>query len=82
MTEKPYYVLLVRDKDNHDWWGVEFGSYVRSEVEFERRDLHEGHKSIPLKDTKIIMTSDDGAVIATVVGELNQVLNQSKPVED
>lgn len=49
--EKPYYILAVRTDGK---WGVEFGSYVRSEVLFERTVCTQGGRAYKRKDTMVI----------------------------
>lgn len=55
MTTKPYYVLFVKE-DN--LWTIEFGDYGRSVVKVEQEDLHDGYKSIPYKNMKIVKCAD------------------------
>ncbi len=54
---RPYYVLFSRT-DSEAPWGVEFGSYVKSEVKFERQTLHEGYLAIKMSDMSIVQCLD------------------------
>jgi hypothetical protein len=70
---KLYYVLVIR-QDKFSPWEIEFGDYVKSVVEQERRDLLD---SLDLKrsNTKVVTIGGDtqaeidAAVAALVRGE-------------
>jgi hypothetical protein len=68
MTTKKYHTLIARDGSG-ERWGIEFGSFVRSEVEFERQDYRDqGRKASDLK----IVTCDAGqAAIDAIVAAMN-----------
>jgi hypothetical protein len=66
MTMKRYYTLVIRDEDNR--WYPQFGDYVRSVVEQERKDSYPVSK----KDWRIIKTADDQASINDGVARLNE----------
>lgn len=59
---KKYYSLAIYDKETRQWY-IEFSSYVRPEVEFEKT-CHKGKK-------KILTTNDDQKSINTALAELN-----------
>lgn len=62
---KMYYTLLTRENAK-DKWSVEFGSYEKKEVEYEKEE----YKDKGVK-TKIIKTGDKQANIDKAVNELN-----------
>lgn len=72
---KLYYTLLVRYPDT-ETWGIEFGSYVRSEVKFEMDDLHNGYQSIPRKNMVIVATDGNQKAILAKRDELQAKTNQ------
>ncbi len=75
---RKYHTLLVR----HTPWGIEFGSYDRSDVEGEQEEMGSRPKGTwgytPKKDTKIITTGDKQADIQAAVDKLNAGIKGSK----
>ena len=64
MSNKPYYVLVIKGPDSN--WGVEFGDYERETVEFEQMTYEDtGYY------TKIIRTTEDQKSIDLAVSQLN-----------
>jgi hypothetical protein len=65
---KQYHTLIARDGIG-EAWGIEFGSFVRAEVEFERQDYRDhGRKA---SDLKIVTCAAGQAAIDAVVAKLN-----------
>jgi hypothetical protein len=64
---RQYHSLLLLDRGT---WRLEFGAYDKSAVEAERDDYHQGG-GYPLRDLRIITTSDTQAAIDAAVATLN-----------
>ncbi len=67
---KTYYSLLSKQDGR---WAIEFGSYVRSEVAFEKREMVGG--GFTRRDLKIIQTDDTQVDIYAAVALLNMKEN-------
>ena len=70
---RTYHVLVVRSvhvpEEDRAQWGVEFGSWVRDEVAFER-DEYRG-KGVPASDLKIVACDGRQSSIDAAVAKLN-----------
>ena len=65
-TNKRYHVLIERLGDR---WGVEFGSWDRSEITFERQDRRDN--GVKASDLKIATCDGEQASIDAIVRSMN-----------
>ncbi len=70
-----YFTLLTQQPDKT--WGVEFGSYKRSEITFEKESLHDGYERIPYTKMYVLETGDTQQEIQAAVDQLNNIPPQT-----
>lgn len=68
---KRYFSLLEKLPGKDTRWSIQFGSYIKADVEIERDDMRESHSFVKGTKYTIIATSGHQRMIDEAVAQLN-----------